>query len=226
MEKLRVPYSAQVTLVIENYNEIVWFSHAVQSMTYDNLIHQMKVRKKHPAPEPLGFEFEEPVTMDGVDFYPGYPCDIILVDKYTNILSCWTEPDFSELSGCRNSNGVKIMVLCPEGFIHESGIIQGVSKLTLRSSMAWAPIYYQEVWRKGLKTKSDQEIIDIFNSLTGKRYRGYSGTVKMSTLGDEILSRGFDSSIIITLNKYGSLCSTNYSKKVRLIDNKLEFEPE
>ena len=33
MEKLLVPYSAQVTLVIENYNEIVWFSHAVQSMT-------------------------------------------------------------------------------------------------------------------------------------------------------------------------------------------------
>ncbi len=29
MEKLRVSYSAQVTLVIENYNEIVWFSHAV-----------------------------------------------------------------------------------------------------------------------------------------------------------------------------------------------------
>ncbi|MEI7421898.1 MAG: hypothetical protein WCK18_07380 [Prolixibacteraceae bacterium] len=50
--------------------------------------------------------------------------------------------------------------------------------------------------------------------------------MRFTTLGDEILSRGFDSSTIITLYKYGSIQSTSYSRRVRLIDNKLEFETE
>ena len=46
----------------------------------------------------------------------------------------------------------------------------------------------------------------------------------MSELGREINSRSFDSSIIIKLNEDGSICKANYAKKVKLINNKLEFE--
>ena len=224
MKKKRVPYSSGVTLVIENYNEIVWFSHAVQAMTYENMIHQMEMRKKHPEPEPLGFEFEEPNSMYGVDYYQGYPCDIILVDRYDNIISSWTEPDFSENRGRRNFDGIKIMLLCPKGFIKDSGIIQGISKLTLRSSMAWASIYTHEVYAKELKSMTDQEIIDSLNLWVGKGYMGNLGNCMRLAIGKEILARSFDYSIIFRPATNGSYDSVSMQKRVKLVENRLEFE--
>lgn len=224
MKKLRVPYSSRVTLVIEHFDEIVWFSHAIQAMTLENLDYQQKLRKKHPDPEPLGYQLDEPTTFEGVDFYPGFPCEVILVDRYDNILSCWPEPDFSEDYGRRNFNGVKTLLFFPEGFIRESGLIQGVSKLTLRSSMAWAPIYCSEVWSKELKIMSDQEIIALYNSMACTGYMGNLGSSRRHTLGKEIQSRSFDYSVIFSPGSHGSIDFISFEKKVRLAENRLEVE--
>jgi hypothetical protein len=224
MRKKRVPYSDQVTLVIENDNEIVWFSHAVQAMTYENMIYQLEIRKKQPEDDPLGFEFEEPATMEGVDYYPGFPCDIILVDRYDNVLGNWTEPDFSEINGSRNFSGVKTMLICPQGFNKKSGLIQGVSKLTLRSSMAWAAIYTHEVYAKELRSRSDQEIIDSFNAWVGKGYMGNLGNCTRSAIGKEIFARSFNYSIIFRPGTNGTCDSVSMQKRVKLVENRLEFE--
>ncbi|MEI7830722.1 MAG: hypothetical protein WCI31_13180 [Prolixibacteraceae bacterium] len=224
MKELNYPYSKQVTLVIENNDEIVYYSLAVLATTFGEFNRQLKMMKKQPEPKPLGFEFDESETIEGVDFYPGFPSDIILVDSSANILCNWTEPDFSGLYSGKTFYAVKTMVICPEGFIQKSGIKRGVSKLTLRSSMAYAAIYYQDVWLKKIKLNTDQEIIDIYNNMAGKGYRGHGGTLQMSVLGHEIFSRSFDSSILFTLNTNGKISSISFAKKVKLVGNKLEYE--
>jgi hypothetical protein len=146
------------------------------------------------------------------------------VDRYDSILSSWTEPDFSENYGRRNFNGVKTLLFCPEGFIRESGLIKGVSKLTLRSSMAWAAIYSHEVYAKELKAKSDEEIIEIFNRTVGTGYSGNLGSSTRGALGREIMSRPFDHSVIFSRGSHGSIDFISFSKRVRLAGNRLELE--
>ncbi len=227
MKELHYPYSKQITLVIENYGKIVYFSLAVQATTQEEMLRQLKLRERHKDLDPLGFEFEHPQTPRSISFTQPYAMDVIGVDMYDNVLCTWTEPaNHSKTRSYRTFSGLRTLVVCPEGLSQRTGIIPGVSKLTLRTSMSYTAIYYQEVWAKELKLKSDQEIIDMYNNWIGKGYMGTAGNISRSTLGSEIASRPFDSSLIIKHNEYGRISGVNFSKRVRLINNKLEFYTE
>ena len=227
MEKWNYPDSFRTTLVVENNGEIVYFTNAMQAATPEELSRMLTLREKNRRLDPLGYELNKASSLQSLSFNRPFPRDIILVDRNDTVFTAWKEPaNYSPIICYRTFSNLKMVISGSVGLIRKAKIIPGISNLTLRPTTAYAAIYYHEVWRKGLKSKSDQEIIDLYNSITGKGYRGHGGTIQMSILGEEILSRGFDSSIILALNKYSSLQSISYSRRVRLINNKLEFEEE
>jgi len=226
MTDYNYPESDQVVLVIENEGEIVFFSLAAEAKTHLELMRRMQLRtRKMPDFEPVGFKFDNPDAPMDLGFNQLYPTDVILVDKYDTIIRAWTEPaNPTPLTHRTTVYGLCTIVLCSEGLSDHMGIVPGISKLTLRSSMSYGPIYCQQIWAKELKVQTDEEIIKTFNGMAGKKYGGPAANAHRSTLGQEILSRSFDSSLLFELHPDGSIKTICFAKKVKLVNNKLEYE--
>ena len=225
MKQLNYPYSELVTLVTENYGEKVNYSHATQANTYEEMLRHLKMRKKRNDLDPLVYEFEEPTLMSNVSFSIGYTYDVMLIDNFSNVLGGWTEPaSFSENSCIGTFEGVLLLVYCPEGFIRKAGILPGISKLTLVTGMPYEYTICHVRWSDKLKNKSDQGIIDMYNAIVDRGYDKYFEGIRMETLGHEIFSRSFDSSILFVLNPDGTIYSMSGDRRVKLMDNTLAYE--
>lgn len=73
------------------------------------------------------------------------------------------------------------------------------------------------------KNKTDEELINTFNSYVGLRNWGHFISHYIRIMADEIKTRNFDSTILFKKTKIHGYDTFCLGKKVILINNRLEF---
>jgi hypothetical protein len=223
MKKTERSYREQGTLIISTQDDVFPAITEIELSDF-NLFQSLLYRERNGNFQSLTLKFENYNSSIAVNFNYRFVVEVILVSFDDKVIKIYTERGISsKISNVKLIEGIKIAILAPKGFVKEHGIKTNETSIKLAGSMAYPAVYYQDVWGKELKTKSDGEIIDIYNELAGKGYMGYGGNCQRSALGSEINSRNFDSSLIITLNENKTIKSISYRAKVKLVNNKLEY---
>jgi hypothetical protein len=216
-------YREQCTLVITTGDDVFPEISEIELADF-SLIPSLLNRDDKGNFQPLTLKFDSLESIIVVNFNYGFKVEILCIDQDGLVVELHTEAGHSLLGKIKLFKGFSLIVFSPKGFAVKRGIVVGKTKITLASPMAYGPYYNQHVWRKENSTKSDQEIIDVYNSITGRGYMGIAGSSRMNEIGREIHSRDFDSSKIISLNEDGSIKSISFAKKVRLLNGRLEFD--
>lgn len=214
----------QVTLVVEHDEEIVYYSVADQYFSTEALHSELKRRVKKADPDPLALEICDLIPARFRKSTRQVLVDFILVGAGDLVISTKTEPvEYLEFLSAHPPVYLEAVVTGKTGLIRKSGIIPGTSRVTLRSATAYPAIFLHDKLLPELQAMSDRKLINAFNRKAGKGYMGMGGNISRSLLGQVMHSRDFDSSCIITSNPDGTICRIHWGRKVKLVNNRLEF---
>lgn len=216
----------QITLVIEQDEQIDFFSIAYLMKRHQD-IDRMPVMDAGPDSEceALVFSFD-PLDEPWIPWASlPYAVDVVLADRFDTIFLIATVPAHSSTAILQeHAARAARVIICPGGLLPERCFLPGSRKISIRSNSSYGSIYCQEVWSKELKASSDEELIQTFNRMTGIRNGGFGANAQRNAIGNEIHARPFDSSILFTHYPNGSIQSISFGKRVKLSNNRLEYE--
>lgn len=225
MDHLTFPFEEQGTLLFRNNSYETLGVHTEVAKSKIELFQSLNYREKKEDFNPLTLVFENPNMSYQVSFNYQFDIDVIHVDHQGVVVKTYSEQaNLSKSQYVKLFSGLQMVIICPQGFVEDNNIITQFMFAELASGVPHEGVYFRSHAAREYKLKSDRELIKIFNAKVNADVFGFCNGIDFKVLVKEMFKRSFDSSVIIHSVEDSKYMSCMYTRKVKLVKNKLELK--